>query len=306
MQPDHFSRTAMGTAFMRAYHAAHDHPKIFDDFLAHRLIKAEEYQLIEARHLEVFRRSDPARAAACPDQASALAGWMQSGAPQPITLGRARYAEDNLEQAVRQQGVKQYVILGAGLDTFAWRRPDLLASLQVFEVDHPATQAFKRHRLRQMSGEPPAQLHFVPVDFDRENLAAALRRSAFDPQAPSFFGWLGVTYYLSRDAVFATLQAIAELAPAGSAVCFDYLDTSAFVPGKVAGRVQIMMDLVGRMGEPMITGFDPITLAADLAGLGLRLEEDLGPADIQERFFAGRQDGYRACEHAHFARAVVA
>jgi methyltransferase (TIGR00027 family) len=306
MQPDHFSRTAIGTAFMRAYHAAHDHPKIFDDFLAHRLIKAEEYQIIEARHLEVFRRADPARATACPDQASALAGWMQSGAPQPITLGRARYAEDKLEQAVKQQGVKQYVILGAGLDTFAWRRPDLLASLQVFEVDHPATQAFKRHRVQQMDGAPPARLHFVPVDFDRENLATALGRSAFDPRALSFFGWLGVTYYLSREAVYATLQAVAEMAPAGSGVCFDYLDTEAFVPGKVAGRVQIMMDLVRRMGEPMITGFDPITLPADLAGLGLRLEEDLGPGDIQERFFAGRRDGYHACEHAHFARAVVA
>ncbi|MCL4503372.1 MAG: class I SAM-dependent methyltransferase, partial [Deltaproteobacteria bacterium] len=292
--------------FMRAYHAAHDHPKIFDDFLAHRLIKAEEYQIIEARHLEVFRRTDPDRAAACPDEASALAGWMQSGAPQPITLGRARYAEDLLEQAIRQEGVKQYVILGAGLDTFAWRRPDLLANLQVFEVDHPATQAFKRHRLQQMDGDPPDRLYFVPVDFDRENLAAALRRSAFNSQALSFFGWLGVTYYLSREAVFATLQAIAEMTPAGSGVCFDYLDTEAFVPGKVTRRVQIMMDLVQRMGEPMITGFEPSTLAADLAGLGLRLEEDLGPAEIQDRFFAGRRDGYRACEHAHFARAVVA
>ncbi|MCX5892499.1 MAG: class I SAM-dependent methyltransferase [Deltaproteobacteria bacterium] len=306
MQPDHFSRTAMGTAFMRAYHAAHDHPKIFDDFLAHHLITAAEYELIMARHLEVFRRTDPARAAACPDQASALAGWMQSGAPQPITLGRARYAEDNLEQAVRQQGVKQYVILGAGMDTFAWRRPDLMASLQVFEVDHPATQAFKRHRLQQMDRETPEQLHFVPVDFDRENLATALRRSAFDPAVPSFFGWLGVTYYLSRGAVCATLQAIAEVAPKGSAVSFDYLDNEAFVPEKVTRRVQIMMDLVRRIGEPMITGFEPSSLAADLAGLGLRLEEDLGPADIQARFFAGRRDGYRASEHAHFARAVVA
>ena len=246
----------------------------------------------------MFRRTDPARAAACPDQASALAGWMQSGAPQPITLGRARYAEDHLEQAVRQQGVKQYVILGAGLDTFAWRRPDLLASLQVFEVDHPATQAFKRHRLRQMDREPPEQLHFVPVDFDRENLAAALRRSAFDPQVPSFFGWLGVTYYLSREAVFATLQAIAEVAPAGSAVVFDYLETSAFVPGKVAGRVQIMMELVRRIGEPMITGFEPVQPGRGPRGPGLASGGGPGPGRHPGAFLCrapGWLSGLRAC-----------
>ncbi len=306
MQPDHVSRTAIGTAFMRAYHAAHDHPKIFDDFLAHRLISEEGHQRFAARHIEMFRRLDPERAASCPDQAIALARWMQTFAPLPIVLGRARYAEDLLDEAVRQQEVKQYVILGAGLDTFAFRRPDLLARLQVFEIDHPATQAHKRQRLLEISQENPRQLHFVPVDFSQEDLAAALKRSAFDPQAPSFFSWLGVTYYLTRDAVCATWRAIAEVAPAGSAVIFDYLDTDAFVPGRVAKRVQIMMDAVRQVGEPMITGFDPAGLAADLAAVGLRLHEDLGPSDIEARYFAGRPDNYHASEHVHFARAVVA
>jgi methyltransferase (TIGR00027 family) len=306
MQPVHFSKTAMGTAFIRAYHAAHDHPKIFDDFWAHRLITASEYQIIEERQLKMFLSADPEQAARYPERAGALAGWMQSGAPQPIVLARARYAEDHLEQAVSQQGVKQYVILGAGMDTFAYRRPDLLAHLQVFEVDHPATQSFKRQRLREMEEEPPARLHFVPVDLNQEDLAAALRRSAFDPLALSFFSWLGVTYYLTREAVNATLQAIAEMAPKGSAVIFDYLDFEAFVPEKAARRVQMMIESVRRLGEPMLSGFEPASLAADLAGLGLRLQENLSPADIQARFFMGRTDGYRACEHAHFARAIVA
>ena len=173
MQPDHFSRTAMGTAFMRAYHAAHDHPKIFDDFLAHRLIKEEEQRIIEERQIGLFRLTDPVQAAACPDQASALARWMQSAAAPPIVLARARYSEDLLEQAVGQ-GVRQYVILGAGLDTFAYRRPDLLARLQVFEVDHPATQDFKRHRLLGLGQEEPNHLHFLSVDLGQENLATAL------------------------------------------------------------------------------------------------------------------------------------
>jgi methyltransferase (TIGR00027 family) len=306
MQANRASKTAMGTAFMRAYHAAHDQPKIFDDFLAQRLITEDERRVIEARQLEAFRLFDPVRAASCPDQASALACWMQSGAAPAITLSRARYAEDLLAEAVRQQEVRQYVILGAGMDTFAFRHPDLLNRLQVFEVDHPLTQAHKRHRLQEMGLEQPRQLHFLPVDFSRENLAAALRLSAYDREAPSFFSWLGVTYYLTRAAAFATLRAVAAVAPPDSTVIFDYLEADALVPEKAARRVQIMMQLVQRIGEPMISGFDPGTLARDLAPLGLRLHEDLSPADIEARYFRGRPDGYHAGEQVHFAWARVA
>ncbi|MDO9531039.1 MAG: SAM-dependent methyltransferase [Deltaproteobacteria bacterium] len=305
MEANQVSKTAMGTAFMRAYHAACDHPKIFDDFLAQHLITAEELRIIEERHLAAFQRFDPAGAASCPDRASALAGWMQSAGAPAIVFSRARYTEDILETAVRQQEVKQYVILGAGMDTFAVRRPDLVQQLQVFEVDHPATQAHKRQRLQSAGRQLPPQLQFIPVDFSRENLAKALGGSAYDPQASSFFSWLGVTYYLTREAVFATLRGISEVAPPGSTVIFDYLDSEAFVPERVARRVHIMMQLVERVGEPMLTGFDPASLAADLACLGLRLQENLSPSDIEARFFAGRTDGYRACEHAHLARATV-
>ena len=305
MDADQVSKTALGTAFMRAYHAAHDHPRIFDDFLAQQLITAEELLVIEERHLAAFQRFDPAGAASCLDRASALACWMQGGGAPAIVFSRARYSEDILESTVRHQEVKQYVILGAGMDTFALRRPDLLARLRVFEVDHPGTQAHKRCRLREVGREHPAQLHFIPLDFSRENLAEALGRSVYDSQAASFFSWLGVTYYLTREAAFATLRGISEVAPPGSTVIFDYLDTEAFVPERAARRVQIMMRLVERVGEPMLTGFDPASLAADLASLGLRLQEDLSPADIEARFFAGRPDGYHACEHAHLARATV-
>jgi len=305
MQDGEYSKTAMGTAFMRAYHAAHACPPLFDDFLAPRLLTAEERLASEERHLKAFHLFDPAKAVSCPDRAGALACWMQNAGAPAIVLARARYGEDILEQAVRQ-GVKQYVILGAGMDSFAWRRPDLLAGLQVFEVDHPATQAHKRQRLRDVGLEPPARLNFLPVDFSQENLAAALRRSPYDPQAPTFFSWLGVTYYLPRDAVLATWRAVTAAAPPGSAVIFDYLDTDAFVPGRVSRRVEIMMEIVKRVGEPMVTGFAPAALAADLARLGLRLQENLNPAAIQDRFFQGRTDGYHACEHAHFAWAVVA
>lgn len=167
MEANQVSKTAMGTAFMRAYHTAHDHPRIFDDFLAQQLLTAEELRIIEERHLAAFQRFYPAGAASCPDCASALAGWMQGNCAPALVFSRARYTEDILETAVRQQEVKQYVILGAGMDTFALRRPDLVEQLQVFEVDHPATQAHKRQRLQGAGRQLPHQLQFIPVDFRR-------------------------------------------------------------------------------------------------------------------------------------------
>jgi methyltransferase (TIGR00027 family) len=304
MQTEGYSKTAMGTAFMRAYHAAHVPSPIFNDFLAHGLLTEEERLAGEERHLKAFQLFDPAQAALYPDPARALAYWMQTAGAPAIVLARARYAEDILEQAVEQGGT-QYVILGAGMDTFAWRRPDLVAHLQVFEIDHPATQAHKRQRLRAMGLQPPARHHFLPLDFNEGNLEITLRGSAYDPQVLTIFSWLGVTYYLPRSVILATWRAISEMAPAGSGVIFDYLDADAFIPARVSRRVQIMMEIVSRVGEPMITGFAPATLAADLTRQGLSLHENLSPADIQDRYFKGRPDGYHACEQVHFAWALV-
>ena len=304
MSIEGYSKTAMGTAFMRAYHAAHARPPIFDDFLAQGLITEEERLASEERHLKAFALFEPARAVLYQDRAQALAYWMQIAGAPAIVLARARYNEDILEQGVKQ-GVRQYVILGAGMDTFAWRRPDLLAHLTVLEIDQPATQAHKRRRLREMGFEPPANLHFLPLDFNEGDLVTTLRGSAYDPQTPTIFSWLGVTYYLPLNVIHSTWRAISEMAPAGSALIFDYLDADAFIPGRVARRVEVMKEIVQRIGEPMITGFAPAALAADLARQGLNLRENLSPADIQDRFFKGRKDGYHACEQAHFALAVV-
>jgi methyltransferase (TIGR00027 family) len=304
MEENKVSLTALLTAFARAYHAMHDNPKIFDDFLAMALFtEAERTQYGQglAQSLKFF---DPERAAASPDQATALAGYMrlQGG---PVTLSRSRYTEDCLAAAVAR-GVQQYVILGAGLETFAFRQPQLMKKLHVFEVDHPATQAFKRQRLAELGWELPAQLHFVPADFSRENLIEALLRSTYDRQKTAFFSWLGVTYYLAPADVLETWRAVAAVAPAGSTLIFDYLDADAFVPAKASKRVQRMQEIVRNVGEPMKAGFDPARLAAEMEQTGLRLEENLDPAEIQARYFSGRTDGYQAADHTHFARGVVA
>ncbi|HZD60800.1 MAG TPA: class I SAM-dependent methyltransferase [Anaerolineae bacterium] len=304
MQENQVSVTALVTAYARAYHATHDDPKIFNDFLAHHMFTEQERSYLGHNLAESLKFFDLERAALCPDQATALA-WVIQTYNGSTTLSRSRYTEDSLE-VVAKQGVQQYIILGAGMDTFAFRRPDMVGQLQVFEVDHPGTQAFKLSRLAELGWEHPAELHFIPVDFTEESLEEALKHSSYDPQKLSFFSWLGVTMYLTRDEVFDTLRSIASIAPAGSAVIFDYYDTDAFDPEKASKRAQLTQEIVRRTGEPMKTGFKPSTLATDIAALGLRLHENLSPADIEARYFQGRTDNYHAFEHVHFAWTVVA
>lgn len=295
--------TALVTAYARAYHATHDDPKIFDDFAADRLYSAEEHASFNKNLADALPTIDPDFAATQPDQDAALARVIQT-MHGPVTLSRSRYTEDCLQAAV-DQGVRQYVILGAGFDTFAFRRADLLdRGLQVFEVDHPVTQEMKRQRTADW--QTPPQLHYVPVDFNQQSFRAELLQSAYNPQALTFFSWLGVTYYLSREVVFATLQDIRQIAPSGSTLVFDYMDADAFDPAKVARRTQLMQASARMVGEPMQTGFDPQTLADDLARVRLKLVENLSPTDIQARYFAGRTDRYRAFEHVHFALAMIA
>ncbi len=304
MNENRASITALVTAYCRAYHATHDSPRIFDDFLADRMFTEEERLTFDRNLAGLLKVIDPERAATKPDQAAAVACVMQTHSG-PITLSRSRYAEDRLEQAIAR-GVQQYVILGAGLDTFAFRRPDLIDRLRVCEVDHPSTQALKRGRLAMLAGPHPPQLHFIPIDFETERLPAVLQPPAYDPHALGFFSWLGVTYYLTRDAVLTTLGDVATSAPVGSTLVFDYMDAEAFIPERAARRSQLMQAIARHVGEPMQTGFDPSTLAADLRRAGFRLEEDLAPSEIEARYFLGRADEYHAFEHVHFARAIVA
>jgi methyltransferase (TIGR00027 family) len=299
MKKDKGSFSAIITAYMRAYHAKHDNPKIFDDFLAYSLIpdgiRAQIEDSLDKPLISTFSKSSDS------DQTITLASLIQTTNP----ICRARYVEDTLEKAVRQ-GIRQYVILGAGMDTFAFRRPDLIEQLEVFEVDHPATQEFKLSRLACLGWKHPAKLHFIPIDFKQESLVTALTRSSsYDPKIKSLFSWLGVVIYLTRGEVFAALRSITDIAPAGSMVIFDYTNTDAFIPEKSSPQMQKFMELGQKIGEPMITGFKPSTLAEDLKSLGFRLYENLSPDDIERLYFQGRMDGYHAQEHGHIACAVI-
>ena len=303
MEENQAGITALITAYARAYHATHDSPKIFDDFLANALYTREEHTAFDQNLAGLLKLIDPELAATNPDPAAALARviQIQNG---PITLSRSRYCEDCLDEAIHQ-GVRQYVILGAGFDTFAFRRPEFAGRLQVFELDHPVTQAQKRQRIAAAGWEIPPHLHFVPVDFNQEDFAGALLDSAYDPHKASFFSWLGVTYYLAREVVLSTLQTLSSLSSPGSQIVFDYMDTDAFDPLKASKRIQLMQGIAKMVGEPMKTGFDPLSLAGELQGCGLRLAENLSPDAIETRYFQNRSDAYHAFKHVHFAKAIV-
>lgn len=297
MKENQFSFTAMMCAYLRACHAEYDDPKIFDDFLACHLVPDENRVLIEQGLLNYLQQKSPEIAASLPDQTTAIKHMARAMNSRSNLLSRSRYTEDSLEVAVNV-GVRQYVILGAGLDTFAFRRKDMLNRLSVFEIDHPATQAFKKQRIAELGWVVPSQLSFIAVDFSQKSLASALRESAFDPQVKSFFSWLGVTMYLDRSDVFSTLRSIASIAPVGSRIVFDYFDADLFNPEQTDQYVKEEIAMAKQAGEPMKTGFDPSMLAADLANLGFHLNEDLSQIDIQKRYLQGRK-------HAHIAQAIV-
>ncbi len=307
MRENEASRTALLMSYLRGYHATHDAPAIFDDSLAYHLLPGSQRASFDEQFtpsLGAIASIDPAFAASLPDAAARLRWCIKTSLPLSLAVSRARFAEDCLEEAVTRR-TRQYVILGAGLDTFAFRQLKIAEQLEVFEVDHPVTQALKRRYLAEAAWEIPARLHFVPVDLARERLAPALLRSRYDPQVLTFFSWLGVSMYLTREEVFASAGAIAQIAPTGSMVVFDYLDTDAFLPGRATRRIQDAIAYTQQCGEPMKSGLDPARLAADLVPLRLRLRENFSPADIETRYFEARADGYHAYDHAHIARAVV-
>ncbi|MBN1667977.1 MAG: class I SAM-dependent methyltransferase [Anaerolineales bacterium] len=303
MQAQNVSATALITAFARAYHASQDVPKIFDDYLAVQMLTEGERAYFSHSLAQALQFFNPQLAATQPDPAAALE-WVMKVQNAPITLSRARYTEECLDWALAH-GVSQYVILGAGMETFAFRRPVLLDRLSVFEVDTPATLAFKQGRLADLGWEIPPQLAFVPLDFAQDSLCEALEAACYDPRQPSFFSWLGVTFYLEKAVVWDTLTAIRGVAAAGSSLVFDYIEPQGFDPVVAAVRMQRMQAIVARVGEPMRTWLDPAVLAVELARAGFHLKESLSPAEIEGRYFAGRTDGYHAFEHVHFAWAQV-
>lgn len=265
MQKGKASRTALRVAIRRAAHQLTDLPPVHDDPVAVRLI-GDEY----ARDME------RARHRVARDFRAYLAA-------------RSRYAEEQLSEAVTA-GVDQFVVLGAGLDTFAYRNP--YAQVHVYEVDFPATQEWKRSLLAEKGIEPTGSLTYVPLDFERHTLAEGLAGTGFDWKRPAFFSWLGVVPYLTLDAFRHTLKMIADLPP-GSGISFDYV----FAPESLTpARREIFARLERRLldcGEPMQLFFEPATLADELRQAGFVCYDQADAERLNDLYFRDREDGLR-------------
>ena len=202
---------------------------------------------------------------------------------------RVRYAEDGLREAI-SAGLAQYVILGAGFDTFSLRHRDLADQVQVFEVDHPATQHIKRERVRRVAGHLPPNLAFVPVDFEVDRLDEVLARSEFDAEQPAFFSWLGTTYYLTKEAIRETLGCIAAVAAPGSRLVLDYKLARHLIPEQSLPLNDKLERLVKRVGEPMLSEFAPEELTEEMARIGWAELESLLPQAQARRYLQDRSD----------------
>ena len=279
------SQTMIRTALWRAVHKLRDQdPKILDDPFAGLLAGFDTDQAI----LEAHDASDVARI---------------PGIRTPFVV-RNRYAEDELTKAVTN-GISQYVILGAGLDSFAYRRPDLVQSLLVYEVDHPASQAWKQQRLTQLALATPPGLNHVPVDFETQTLSSELKRAGFRPNAPAFFSWLGTTQYLTREAVLSTIGEIAALTEPGSEVVVQFIAPPSTIPEGDAAIANLLAERSAQGGEPWLSYFTPTDMEEIFRQVGCKGLEHFGAAEATARYLQGRTDGSRVAAYFGMVKAVI-
>ncbi|WHY67314.1 SAM-dependent methyltransferase [Neobacillus sp. SuZ13] len=297
------SLTALVSCFARGYHATTSKDPIFHDFIAHSLLTKEEKQLIAANWAKAIAFFDQEKSETLETFDEKLM-WVMNNQTIPQLVSRARYAEDGLRSAI-ERGFKQYVILGAGFDTFALRQEKLPEDFIIYEIDHPATQAFKINRLLEIGIDIPQNVRFVPVDFKSDSLRAELKKIGFDEKEYSYFSLLGVVMYLAKKDFYQLLSSVAEMSANGSSFIFDYLDDTAFNEDFASKKLTQMRQITAQTGEPMFTGFDPFELDLELQDCQMLLYENLSPANIEDMYFKGREDGLHAFEHFHFAHLVV-
>jgi methyltransferase (TIGR00027 family) len=261
------SRTAVLTAVARALHAEEPSP-VLSDQLALALAGKDADALIATLRAEL------------PEQALLeFARWVAV---------RARVPEDLVERAAAE-GVPQYVILGAGLDSFAYRRGDLLDWLRVFEVDHPGSQEWKRRRLEELEIGTPPNLVFAPVDFEHQTLRDCLETAGFDFGAPAIFSWIGVTMYLTLDAIRSTLATVVSC-PASTQIALTYNLPRTELTGIALQTSKTVARITEAMGEPIITRLTPAEAEQLLRESGFTDVAHIGSDEARDLYFADRPD----------------
>jgi len=296
------SRTVLVTSLMRALHSRRDPSPLLNDPWGDRLVPLSERQSMRERILARMDEEARTRALRAPD--TVLDDFLLSNAAFPGVVIRSRYAEDALREATLR-GVRQYVLIGAGFDSFALRRPAFSGVLDIFEIDHPATQGLKTQRIKDCGLSLPPTVHFLAADLANEDLASVLKQSSFRRDVPAFFSWLGVTVYLTRQANLATLRSIANAGAPGSELVFTYVDQSEFVSAGVRSPEDANAKAVAAMGEPYLSGFDPKEIENDLMNVGLVLIEDLDGWGMSRRYGRTGSNALQPAGSLHIALARV-
>jgi methyltransferase (TIGR00027 family) len=276
MKPNEPSRTALMIARQRAAHQLLDLGAILHDPFAMRILREDEKDVLQ------FANAHPL----------ASIGRL-------ITAARSRIAEDALSGAV-EKGIRQIVILGAGLDTFALRNPHAARHIQIYEVDHPATQAWKRQRLAEAQIAVPPWLIFVPVDFERDVVGEKLADAGFQQNSPAFFTWLGVVPYLTEDAIGRTLDYMSSIQ--NSEVVFDYMEPPEAFSDELRQLEKERTEQLKKMNECSVSRFEPAAIAAMLRAHGFCAIEDINFQEIASRFGSavqGLAPGHAAVHVVH-------
>lgn len=273
------SRTALATSLMRAAHTRLDADPLIDDSWGDRLVPESMRDMIRNAALGRMDATARLKAMAAPD--GIVDASLQRSPAYANVITRTRYTEDALQAAVRA-GVRQYVLVGAGFDSFSLRRPAFAADLEIFEIDHPATQGLKIQRIQELGITLPDSVNFIASDLSQESVAAALARSAFRNDVAAFFSWLGVSMYLTQAANLATLNSIARSALPGSELVLTYIDQRLL--GSQSENFLALQERLASLGEPVLSGFDPKTFGRTLNDCGLELREDLTGEEIARRY----------------------
>jgi methyltransferase (TIGR00027 family) len=258
VKPNEPSRTALKVARQRAAHQVLDHGAILHDPFAMKILQEDEKDVLQ------FASEHPL----------ASIGRL-------FTAARSRIAEDALSRAV-ERGIRQTVILGAGLDTLGLRNPHDARQIRIYEVDHPATQAWKRQRLAEAQIALPSWLIFVPVDFEQDDMGEKLVAAGFQQNSPAFFTWLGVAPYLTHDAIGRTLDYMSSIP--NSEVVFDYLEPPEASSEELGQLERVRTAELKRIDERSVSRFEPAGIAAILRAHGFCAIEDINFQEIASRF----------------------
>jgi len=290
MKNERMSSTAEATAAMRAAHFLYHQPVIFNDPYALQLTSPSLRRVLQNRFF----------------------GWLLSRkfiseSLRPITaqvVSRAKYAEEKLEQAV-SKGISQYVIISAGLDSFCLRRPDFSGGLQIYEIDHPATQQAKQKRLMEILVSSPKGVEFLAVDLEKQTIPDALSASSYLKERRAFISWLGTVPYLSEKSVFNVLRDLASFVARGSEIVFDYSIPIYMWDPKEHQALMRILRLIELRGEPMKSFFKPDVFSDEVSHLGYLIFENISPEEMNQNYFSDRSDGLVTHSAAYIIHAEI-